>query len=805
MKKTAPILLLILLFFNILVVNSIYSMEAADNLESKDKFSNHDLLASTNNKPRLLREGGSYPKWSPVTNLISYTELVDDTYEVFIMTPDGENISCLTQNKAALKYCGHRGQSYWHPSGDYIVFTAKNKNFTTKGIGITGLPGVGRNHNIWIMTSDGSKFWQITDYPENWGAIRPSFSHDGDMICWSEEYSMEKYDRGSFWGWLNYLLRPGEELGLWRIKMANISFEDNQPEINDIKIAELPEGYTLLEGEGFTPDDNGFVISACDLSENNGKDFWGDIYVTDLNGNIVERLTNTPFQHDENAEYSPDGSKIIWNHAPGFGKEGYPGKDQELYIMNSDGSDKTRLTYFTDPNYPEYDKYTTHCSEITWSPDGKRIVFGHGSRLPWRFTPNRETGLYILSLKPSSLVKNIKIVKENAGHGDWSSYGDLIIFDKQNEDEFFDIYIMHPNGTIIQSITDNSPNVNQRHNGWPTWHPSNEYIVFQSEEEDHYLSDNERFKWIGHPGLGFFNNLWATTSHDNKFWKLTDIEIKKSAFDGIPVKGIVNPQFSNDGSKIMWTERYDGGGYLNWGMWQIKMADFVIENNEPKLIPEGGDVVLRAENICENSNYVVGMDFSPDDKKLLIAGNLDGQHVYGMDQYIYDIETGDLTNLQNTPKYWEEGACWSPDGQKIVYMSNINSPYEFDFNDPDWGSQPCTREYWIMNTDGSNKQQLTYFNTYGSLEYLEVGKGRRIIVAKCSFSPDGNILLGAIGVDQRTDDKADIKLYLGLIEFQLESPEYCKNSIFEAGMNEINLPVYSVNSKCAKNYGGRIK
>lgn len=79
------------------------------------------------------------------------------------------------------------------------------------------------------------------------------------------------------------------------------------------------------------------------------------------------------------------------------------------------------------------------------------------------------------------------------------------------------------------------------------------------------------------------------------------------------------------------------------------------------------------------------------------------------------------------------------------------------------GLGPETREYWIMNADGSDKQQLTYFNTPGSPEYNEIGKGRRVIVAECKFSPDGKKLLGFIGIDKLTGDRSSFKLTVGLI------------------------------------------
>lgn len=240
---------------------------------------------------------GAFPKWSPDGNLIAFTKEETDPndpqgigYNIYIMRPDGSEIRCLTCDETALANTRWRGQPYWHPTGKYIVFTAETAQYPRKGIGATARPGIGRNHNVWIMTGDGSKFWQITDYPDNWGVIRTSFSHDGKTLYWNEEFSMEKYPNGkptdpddepqtpghqghpgSYWGWENYQYRKGEELGAWRVKLADISFESGEPQISNIRSINPPDGFTLIEGTGFTPSDNGFIYSYANLEENGGR------------------------------------------------------------------------------------------------------------------------------------------------------------------------------------------------------------------------------------------------------------------------------------------------------------------------------------------------------------------------------------------------------------------------------------------------------------------------------------------------------------------------------------------------------
>jgi Tol biopolymer transport system component len=344
------------------------------------------------------RGEGAFPKWSPDGSLIAFTKEGNDSndpqgisYNIYIMRPDGSEVRCLTCDKTALANTRWRGQPYWHPSGKYIAFTAESAKYPRKGIGATARPGIGRNHNVWIMTSDGSKFWQITDYLDNWGVIRPSFSHDGKTLYWNEEFSMEKYPDGkptdpdddpqkpghqghpgSYWGWENYQHRKGEELGAWRVKLADISFENGEPKISNIRAINPPDGFTLIEGTGFTPSDNGFIYSYANLKENKGQGLWGDIYISDLSGTFIQRLTNTSFVHDENPEFSPDGKNIIWNHG-----KGDPGDGEELWLMNADGSEQVRLTYFTDSSHEEYEPNSRQITESTWSPDGKKIIFGH--------------------------------------------------------------------------------------------------------------------------------------------------------------------------------------------------------------------------------------------------------------------------------------------------------------------------------------------------------------------------------------------------------------------------------------------
>ena len=288
--------------------------------------------------------GGAYPKWSPDGKTIAFNKKGEsDCYmgkcnEIWTLTfnEDGtRNLSCLTCSRTELPINGNRGQPYWHPNGEYIIFTAQNTNYPrVEGVG--NLVDVGLDHNVWIMKLDSAKtratnFWQITNNPRWWGVIKPTFSHDGSKIFWNEEFSCERdrceytldnpqnnmvinctnnneyvctypvnqsiyltycplndndmnFTKSGFgccnlWGEKNMVCRKGEELATFRIKYGYINFSSGQPQIDSITTLNPPIGLTIMEISGFTHNDNGFIFSADVLNETNGKEFFGELFI----------------------------------------------------------------------------------------------------------------------------------------------------------------------------------------------------------------------------------------------------------------------------------------------------------------------------------------------------------------------------------------------------------------------------------------------------------------------------------------------------------------------------------------------
>jgi Tol biopolymer transport system component len=102
-----------------------------------------------------------------------------------------------------------------------------------------------------------------------------------------------------------------------------------------------------------------------------------DIFAAQRDGSQIKQLTDVP-GYDAEGAYSPDGNKIVFCSM----RDAYPlnrlsAEDRkrietdvayfgEIYIMNADGTDATRLT-----DWPGYD------GGPFFSPDGSRIIWRH--------------------------------------------------------------------------------------------------------------------------------------------------------------------------------------------------------------------------------------------------------------------------------------------------------------------------------------------------------------------------------------------------------------------------------------------
>lgn len=348
----------------------------------------------------------------------------------------------------------------------------------------------------------------------------------------------------------------------------------------------------------------------------------------------------------------------------------------------------------------------------------------------------------------SPLVNQIKVLAADGGRVDWSSDGNLIAFDREGKDGYYDVWTMRPDGREQKCLTCDNPNLPQKHLGNPDWHPSGQYLLFQAQDPNLKIFPFKfklAAKMVASPGGAINNNLWMMTSDGNQFWQLTQIQ------DGMAV---LHPHFSHDGSKIIWAEKVQlnpkGSQQSDtWGEWVIKIAAFEMQNTP----------ILK--NIQEfkpdDLQFYETHGFFPNDEKIIFSGFPRGVSAGNLDLYTYDLISRGLENLTNTPTEWDEHAQISPEGTEIIWMSSVNIEQDRD-RMGNIKMENFKMDFWIMDIDGSNKQRLTYFNDSAAPEYISSG----VVCADNSWSPDGKKLVAKIRIASKDPLKDEMIILIDL-------------------------------------------
>jgi Tol biopolymer transport system component len=260
----------------------------------------------------------------------------------------------------------------------------------------------------------------------------------------------------------------------------------------------------------------------------------------------------------------------------------------------------------------------------------------------------------------------------------------------------------------------------------PSWSPDGHYIAFYRDPADQYVENTyltnngtrgsddtlEGIRLLHLETLDIvflvqgYAPDWSPTSGDivytvQEFGKIWKIDVVTGAVFEITDFMGMNPDWSPDGSQIVCEKTID-----NIGIYLIDTTGNVTQMYssavEPSWHPSGDRLVLLAQfdnhyGICigDTSGTIIRLiceatgqaypQYSPDGSKIVYHRLEDAS--------IHVIDT-----LGNNDVVLGEGfdPSWSPDGQKIVYVVAETTETKVSFS------------LWMMNTDGSQKEQLTH-------------------------------------------------------------------------------------------------
>lgn len=208
----------------------------------------------------------------------------------------------------------------WSPDGQYISFMADRS-------------GHGKGAQVWIMDRRGGEAHQLTDVKDHLG-----------FYAWSPD--SKKLLLG---------LTPAEP-------------EEKDKDKKDASEKEKPKPIQI-DRYHFKQDIEGY------LKDNEHS----QLYLWDIATKKLEKLTTDTKFDEENAVWSPDGSRIAYvsNHDPDPDRS----INTDIFVVEAKaGSTPKQLTHYNGPDD----------GRIAWSPDGKSIAFLRGDPLKlWQYSENK--------------------------------------------------------------------------------------------------------------------------------------------------------------------------------------------------------------------------------------------------------------------------------------------------------------------------------------------------------------------------------------------------------------------------------
>jgi TolB protein len=184
-----------------------------------------------------------------------------------------------------------------------------------------------------------------------------------------------------------------------------------------------------------------------------------DIWIVDVAGNNLRNVTRHPGS-DSHPSWSPDGKRIVFCSTRG------DGENDDIYIVNVDGTTITRLT----DNGLAWDTFPS------FSPDGARVLFRR--LLRQRTSEGTLVNSEIMTMRADgSDVVNLTRNAWFDGWPAWSPDGRRIVF-SSNRGDLFKLYVMNADGSEPRQITDGGHSDVR-----PQWSSDGASVIFNREHD----------------------------------------------------------------------------------------------------------------------------------------------------------------------------------------------------------------------------------------------------------------------------------------------------------------------------------
>ena len=281
----------------------------------------------------------------------------------------------------------HIGNPTYHPSGRYIIFQAlkdtslggpENRAWFTYAVdAYKGSPGKGIDNDLWCVDLLDVSFYRLTTLPTKKslldttkisGVLHPHFSKDGTRVLWAQSFDLMA-DIGGRGKW-----------GLWQLNISDFVVAGGIPSLQNT-MSYRPGGllgdFTWVESHGWTQNDSVIIFS---MNGHGQHEDHMDIYTLNVFDSTLSRLTDDPRVWDEHAHPTHDGEKLLYISSASLDFDTL-NPDATLktdyWIMDMDGKNKERVTFFNDPTHPDYlihGGQRVICADASFSSTGDSIL-----------------------------------------------------------------------------------------------------------------------------------------------------------------------------------------------------------------------------------------------------------------------------------------------------------------------------------------------------------------------------------------------------------------------------------------------